>query len=153
METIQVEACGTGEPHSELLRLDADAYLAECASRTVLVALSDKWTCLLVDALSGGPLRFGELRRRIGGITQKSLTSTLRTMERDGLVVRTVYPSIPPKVEYELSELGRGVIRLMSGIKEWAEVHVDEILASRARYDERAAQDVEPVRAVPGTRR
>ncbi|MDX6744961.1 helix-turn-helix domain-containing protein [Actinocorallia sp. A-T 12471] len=153
METIQVsESCASPADRTRI-RFDADAYLAECASRTVLAALSDKWTCLLVDALSGGPVRFGELRRRIGGITQKSLTSTLRTMERDGLVSRTVYPTIPPKVEYELTELGRSVIRLMSGVKEWAEVHVDEILAARARYDELATREVEPVRAGTGIRR
>ncbi|ROO90216.1 HxlR family transcriptional regulator [Actinocorallia herbida] len=131
----------------EQVRYDANAYLAQCASRTVLIALADKWTCLLVDALKDGPVRFGELRRRIGGITQKSLTSTLRTMERDGVVLRTVYPTIPPKVEYELTPLGRSVITLMSGIKSWAEFHVDEILTARADYDLRATLEPQPVRS------
>ncbi|MDP9863776.1 MULTISPECIES: winged helix-turn-helix transcriptional regulator [Streptosporangium] len=122
-----------------------DAYLKECASRTVLAAIANKWTCLLVDALQDGPVRFGELRRRLDGITQKSLTQTLRTMERDGVVVRTVYPTIPPRVEYSLSELGQSVVALMAGIRRWSEDHVPEIMAARDRYDLRAAEDPRPV--------
>jgi DNA-binding HxlR family transcriptional regulator len=134
---------------SEQLRCDANAYLAHCGSRTVLTALADKWTCLLVDALKDGPKRFGELRRMIGGITQKSLTQTLRSMERDGMLVRTVYPTVPPKVTYELTDLGHSVTRLMAGIKLWAEEHVDEILEARARYDARVGEEVQPVAGVP----
>ncbi|GAB3676379.1 helix-turn-helix domain-containing protein [Actinocorallia lasiicapitis] len=134
------------------IRYDANAYLAQCASRTVLVAIADKWTCLLVDALGTGPIRFGELKRRIGGITQKSLTSTLRALERDGMVIRTVYPTIPPKVEYELSALGMSVRELMSELRVWSEQHVDEILLAREAYDLRAERDVEPVRTPDVTR-
>ncbi|GAA3222488.1 helix-turn-helix domain-containing protein [Actinocorallia longicatena] len=134
------------------IRFDANAYLAECASRTVLTALADKWTLLLVDALKDGPVRFGELRRRIGGITQKSLTSSLRGLERDGMVIRTIYPTIPPKVEYELSPLGRSVVALVAGIKDWAEGHVDEILLARERYDLLAEQEVRPVRSADSPR-
>jgi len=123
----------------------ADAYLSQCASRTVLVALANKWTCLLVSALGDGPVRFGGLRRQLDGITQKSLTQTLRTMERDGLVLRTVYPTIPPRVDYELTDLGRSVIALMAGIKSWSEQHVEEILAARERFDQRAAEEPQPV--------
>lgn len=126
--------------------LSADAYLSQCASRTVLNALADKWTCLLVDALQEGPVRFGVLRRKLDGITQKSLTQALRRMERDGVVIRSVYPTIPPRVDYELSDLGRSVVTLMSGIKHWSEVHVEEIVLARSHYDERAARDVQPVR-------
>jgi DNA-binding HxlR family transcriptional regulator len=126
---------------------DVDAYLRHCASRTVLAAIADKWTCLLVDALRNGPVRFGALRRKLDGITQKSLTQTLRTMERDGMVIRTVYPTIPPRVEYELSDLGRSVVTLMSGIKRWSEAHVPEILAAREAYDHRAAEEPAPIRA------
>ena len=129
----------------ELDGLSADAFLSQCASRTVLNALADKWTCLLVDALKSGPVRFGGLRRKLDGITQKSLTPSLRTMERDGIVVRTVYPTIPPRVDYELSELGQSVITLMAGIKLWSETHVTEILAARDRYDERAGDEPLPV--------
>ncbi|GIH75090.1 winged helix-turn-helix transcriptional regulator [Planobispora longispora] len=122
-----------------------DAYLRGCASRTVLEALANKWTCLLIDALRHGPLRFGVLRRKLDGITQKSLTQTLRVMERDGIVIRTVYPTIPPRVEYELSDLGRSVAGLMEGVKRWSEEHVDEILTAREAYDLRAQEEPRPV--------
>ncbi len=123
----------------------ADAYLRQCASRTVLEAIANKWTCLLVDALRDGPVRFGDLRRRLDGITQKSLTQTLRTMERDGMVIRTLYPTIPPRVEYELSVLGRSVLALMEGIKRWSEEHAVEIVVARDAYDVRIARDPEPI--------
>lgn len=125
--------------------MSADAYLRQCASRTVLTALADKWTCLLVDALQAGPVRFGGLRRKLDGITQKSLTQALRTMERNGIVIRTLYPSIPPRVDYELSPLGDSVVTLMAGIKHWSEEHVEEIVAARERYDTRAAQELQPI--------
>lgn len=126
--------------------LSADAYLSQCASRTVLTALADRWTCLLVDALKDGPVRFGVLRHRLDGITQKSLTKALRSMERNGIAVRTVYPTVPLRVEYELSDLGRSVTTLMSGIKRWSEEHVDQILAARDRYDQRAAEEPQPIK-------
>ncbi|MFF5111234.1 winged helix-turn-helix transcriptional regulator [Streptosporangium sp. NPDC000509] len=123
-----------------------NAYLKECGSRKVLEAIANKWTCLLVDALRDGPVRFGILRRRLDGITQKSLTQTLRNMERDGMVIRTIYPTIPPRVEYELSTLGHSVVALMEGIKSWSEKHVAEIMTARERYDLRAAEEPRPVR-------
>ncbi|KAA9373507.1 helix-turn-helix domain-containing protein [Microbispora amethystogenes] len=124
----------------------ADAYLRDCASRKVLDSIANKWTCLLVDALRDGPVRFGALRRRLDGITQKSLTQTLRAMERDGMVVRTMYPTIPPRVEYELSDLGHSLVVLMEGIRTWSETHVGEIEAARAAFDSRAAEEPQPVR-------
>ena len=124
-----------------------DAYLRDCASRTVIEVLATKWTCLLLGALAAGPRRFGELRRRLDGITQKSLTQTLRNLERDGLVARTVYPTIPPRVDYELTDLGRSVLVFTDGLREWAEEHVGQIREARATYDERAATPVEPVGA------
>ncbi|MEV6980097.1 helix-turn-helix domain-containing protein [Sphaerisporangium sp. NPDC051017] len=126
-----------------------NAYLRDCASRTVLEAIANKWTCLLVDALRLGPVRFGVLRRRLDGITQKSLTQALRNLERDGMVIRTVYPTIPPRVEYELSELGQSVVSLMEGIKRWAENHVPEIVAAREDFDRRAAEPPTPVTGPP----
>ncbi|MFI6509756.1 winged helix-turn-helix transcriptional regulator [Streptosporangium sp. NPDC050855] len=108
--------------------------------------IANKWTCLLVDALQDGPVRFGVLRRRLDGITQKSLTQTLRAMERDGMVIRTVYPTIPPRVEYGLSSLGHSVVRLMNGVRTWCEENVAEIVTSRTAYDLRAAEEPEPVR-------
>ncbi|MFI1069557.1 winged helix-turn-helix transcriptional regulator [Streptomyces puniciscabiei] len=123
----------------------ADAYLAACPSRQILDVLANKWTMLVMGALSGGPMRFGELRRRLDGITQKMLTQTLRTLERDGLVTRTVYPTIPPKVEYAATELGESVIALMHAIRTWSEDNINAVLDARDAYDARAAQEVRPV--------
>lgn len=125
----------------------ADAYLAACPSRQILDVLANKWTMLVMGALSGGPMRFGELRRRLDGITQKMLTQTLRTLERDGLVTRTVYPTIPPKVEYAATELGESVTALMHAIRAWSEDNINAVLDARDAYDARAAQEVQPVTA------
>src|ERR1051325_605830 len=84
----------------------ADAYLRSCPSRDVLDVIGSKWTVLIVPALIDRPLRFGELRRRLDGITQKSLTQALRQLERDGFLTRTQYPTIPPRVDYALTDLG-----------------------------------------------
>ncbi|KAA2259497.1 helix-turn-helix transcriptional regulator [Solihabitans fulvus] len=115
-----------------------DAYLAKCPSRTVLDVLANKWAVLVVPMLGGGPLRFGVLRRKLDGITQKSLTQTLRNLERDGLVTRTAFPTIPPRVEYELTSLGRSAITLLEGMRVWAEQHVPEIVNARSAYAQRA---------------
>ncbi|MEV5750000.1 helix-turn-helix domain-containing protein [Actinoallomurus sp. NPDC052308] len=125
----------------------ADAYLAACPSRQILDVLANKWTMLVMGALSGGPMRFGELRRRLDGITQKMLTQTVRTLERDGLVIRTVYPTIPPKVEYAATELGESVTALMHAIRAWSEENINAVLDARDAYDVRAAQEVQPVTA------
>lgn len=132
---------------TDLCGMTADAYLRTCASRTVIEVIANKWTCLTLGALRQGPQRFSALRRRLDGITQKSLTQCLRNLERDGLVLRTVYPTIPPRVDYELTDLGRSVLRFTEGIRQWSEEHVGQIREARAAYDARAAQDVEPVRA------
>jgi DNA-binding HxlR family transcriptional regulator len=124
----------------------ADAYLRGCASRAVLNLIANKWTCLVVGALRNGTvMRFGELRRRLDGITQKMLTQTLRDLERDGLVRRTVYPSVPPRVEYRLTDLGHSVSGLLDAVRSWSETHIDEIQAARALYDERASRELEPI--------
>jgi DNA-binding HxlR family transcriptional regulator len=125
----------------------ADAYLAACPSRQILDVLANKWTMLVMGALSGGPMRFGELRRRLDGITQKMLTQTLRTLERDGLVTRTVYPTIPPKVEYAATELGGSVTALMHAIRAWSEENINAVLHARDAYDARTTQEVRPVTA------
>lgn len=125
----------------------ADAYLATCPSRQILDVLANKWTMLVMGALGGGPMRFGELRRRLDGITQKMLTQTLRTLERDGLVTRTVYPTVPPRVEYAATPLGESVTDLLSGIRAWSEEHINQILDARDAYDVRAAQEPKPVTA------
>lgn len=123
----------------------ADAYLAACPSRQILDVLANKWTMLAMGALAEGPLRFGALRRRLDGVTQKMLTQTLRTLERDGLVTRSVYPTIPPRVEYAATELGQSVTALMSAIRAWSEENINAVLAARDTYDVRAAQEVHPV--------
>jgi DNA-binding HxlR family transcriptional regulator len=125
----------------------ADAYVRDCASRAVLDVIANKWVCLVVGALRPGTARFGELRRRLDGVTQKMLTQTLRELERNGLVDRAVYPSVPPRVEYCLTDLGQSVGALMDAIREWSESNMTEIQTARARYDERMTQELEPVRA------
>jgi DNA-binding HxlR family transcriptional regulator len=115
----------------------ADAYLRSCPSRDVLDVIGSKWTVLIVPALIDRPMRFGELRRRLDGITQKSLTQALRQLERDGFVTRTQYPTIPPRVDYALTPLGRKVAGLLGSIRDWAEENLVEVLTARAHYDAR----------------
>ncbi len=119
----------------------ADAFRRECTSRAVLDVLANKWVCLAVGALRPGTLRFSELRRRLDGITQKMLTQTLRRLERHGLVERTVHPTVPPRVEYRLTELGLGVAELMDAIRDWSEQHVHEIESATRRFDLRDAPE------------
>ncbi|MFC9994337.1 winged helix-turn-helix transcriptional regulator [Nocardia sp. NPDC127526] len=122
-------------------------YLQRCPARDVLAVLADKWVLLVMGVLraSEGPVRFNELRRRLDGITQKMLTRTLRELERDGLVRRAVYPTVPPRVEYSLTPLGTDLGRLTHAMGQWAQRNVHEITAARTRFDERAARAVEPV--------
>src|ERR1700760_733229 len=105
------------------------------AIREVLNRVGDKWSVLIVGILGGGPLRFSELRRSIEGISQRMLTLTLRGLERDGLVTRTIFPTIPPRVDYELTDLGRTLLEPVLAISQWAERHREEIQASRLRFD------------------
>jgi DNA-binding HxlR family transcriptional regulator len=101
-----------------------------------LERIADKWTLVAIDALDeGGTLRFGELRRRMGPISQKMLTKTLRQLERDGLVVRTVHPEVPPRVEYRLTPLGRGLGEAVCGVWRWAARHVADVERARRAYD------------------
>lgn len=125
----------------------ADAFLAACPSRQILDMLANKWTMLIMGALAAGPMRFGELRRRLDGITQKMLTQTLRTLERDGLVTRTVFPTIPPRVDYAATELGTSVTGLLDAICSWSEHHIDAVHTARTTYDTRAAQEIQPITA------
>ncbi|MBB5940056.1 winged helix-turn-helix transcriptional regulator [Streptomyces zagrosensis] len=123
----------------------ADAYLRNCASREVLDFLSSKWVCLTIGALRPGTMRFSELRRRLDGITQKMLTQSLRDCERNGLVLRTVYPTVPPRVEYRLTDLGQSLAGLTDAIRIWSESHMSDIQVAQGEYDERAARAPEPV--------
>ena len=97
--------------------------------------IGDKWTVLVVELLADGPVRFNELRRTIGNISQRMLTLTLRGLERDGLVTRTVYPTIPPRVEYELTKLGRTLREPLVAVADWARKHRPAILEARKVFD------------------
>ncbi|TGQ71308.1 MAG: helix-turn-helix transcriptional regulator [Mesorhizobium sp.] len=110
-----------------------DAFRRTCPSHAVLEMLASKWVYLVVCALRRGRLRNGELARRLEGITPKMLTQTLRILERDGLVHREIFPVIPPRVEYELTELGQNLAGLLSQIRSWSEEHVPDIMQARAQ--------------------
>lgn len=112
-----------------------DPYARDCPSRQALDRIGDRWTVLVIGALSSGPMRYTELARRIEGISQKMLTQTLRGLERDGLVTRTVHPVIPPRVDYELTELGRTLHRPIAALEAWAIEHMDDVVAARQEYD------------------
>jgi DNA-binding HxlR family transcriptional regulator len=134
-------------------KVDYDAFLAGCPSRQLLDRISDKWVALILAALGSNGLhhpgtgcvgkprsmRYSELSRRLAGVSQKMLTQTLRSLERDGLITRTVTPTVPVTVTYELTNLGLSLHDLMRGIKEWAETHMDEVLANREEHDSRVA--------------
>lgn len=114
-------------------REDASVFKAECYSRKVLDRIADKWTALIIRVLAEGTKRHNELRREITGISQKMLTQTLRSLENDGIVNRRVYPEVPPKVEYSLTPLGRSLIEPLEAVCKWAEKHLPELEAARAR--------------------
>ena len=107
--------------------------------RQILDRIADKWSLLAIALLEGRTLRFNELRREIDGISQRMLTVTLRQLERDGLVTRTVYPVVPPRVEYGLTPLGDSLHATVQALVTWTESHQDQVAAARAAYDARAA--------------
>lgn len=113
-----------------------DIFARDCASRVVLDRIGDRWTVLVVVALADGKLRFSQLRTRIEGITPKVMTQTLRALERDGLVTREVFAEVPPRVEYELTALGRDLLAPIGAIRDWSEQHAARITANRDAYDE-----------------
>jgi DNA-binding HxlR family transcriptional regulator len=114
-----------------------DAFLAACPSRQLLDRLSNKWVVLVLVALGDedGPLRYSELSRRLAGVSQKMLTQTLRALERDGLLTRTVVPTVPVTVTYEPTDLGRSLDATVRALKAWAQDHMGEVLTSRERFD------------------
>ena len=132
-------------------KVEYDAFVAACPSRKLLDRLSNKWVTLIMAALgsdsahqsdadcAGEPraMRYSELARVLVGVSQKMLTQTLRSLERDGLVARTVVPTVPVTVSYELTSLGLSLYETMRGLKTWAEVHMDDVLAHRESYDTR----------------
>ena len=108
-----------------------DAYMALCPTRQVMATVGGKWASLLVNALADGPRRHGELRGAVAGVSQKMLTQTLRELERDGLVRRTVTAEVPVRVDYELTPLGRTIVPVLRALKDWSEAHIEEVLAAR----------------------
>jgi DNA-binding HxlR family transcriptional regulator len=134
---------GTIAPPRSLERLRAkrsgphqgDLFDADCPTRLVLDRIGDKWTVLVVLLLSDGPMRFSELRSHLGRVAPKVLTQTLRRMERDGLITRQIFAQVPPRVDYELTDLGHSLLEPIVAVGDWAEVHVDRITAAQAAYD------------------
>jgi DNA-binding HxlR family transcriptional regulator len=112
-----------------------------CPVRTVLDRLGDKWSFLLLLKLATRPRRFGELRREVSDISQRMLTQTLRDLQRDGIISRTVFPTKPPTVEYGLTTLGQSFLEPMRSLVTWAEAHREEIKAARKTFDQEAEQD------------
>jgi len=111
---------------------------ANCRAREMLVRVADKWSMYVIYVLAdSGPLRFGELRRRVDGVSQRMLTVTLRGLERDGLVKRSMFPEVPPRVEYVLTPLGDTLRKLVRELIEWSGAHLLEVDRARARYDAR----------------
>jgi DNA-binding HxlR family transcriptional regulator len=117
-----------------------DHRSAPCqAVNSVLARVGDKWSVLVIVLLGDGPKRFNEMKRLVGGISQRMLTLTLRGLERDGLVTRTVFPTIPPRVDYELTALGRSLRQAVEPLGQWAQGHVPDIHKARDKFDRKKA--------------
>lgn len=120
-----------------------NVMIGSCPSRTSLARIANKWTAMIVIALADRRLRFGELQSEVGGISNKVLADTLRDLERDGIVTRFAYAQMPPRVEYELTELGRSLQAPLSALRVWAEAHYDEVSIARESYDARAVRSLQ----------
>jgi DNA-binding HxlR family transcriptional regulator len=118
----------------------ANVYAKGCPSRLVLARIGEKWSMLALVSLAEGPMRFGALKRKLEGVSQKMLTEKLRGMERDGLIVRRAYMEMPLRVEYELSDLGRSLVPILFSVRQWAETHVPLISAQQIEYDHNQTQ-------------
>jgi DNA-binding HxlR family transcriptional regulator len=127
----------TAAQRREQAREEYDAFLAACPSHKLLATLADKWTALVLVGLDDGPQRYSELSRRIAGVSQKMLTQTLRSLERDGLISRAVTASVPVRVDYALTDLGADLMPVLRALKHWAEVHMSQVEAAQADYDAR----------------
>ena len=125
----------TAAQRREQARMEYDAFIKGCPTNQLLDRLSDKWVSLVVAALSGGPMRYSDLSRKIAGVSPKMLTQTLRTLERDGILTRTITPSVPVRVDYALTPLGSSLAGLLTAVKTWAETHIEEVHEARERYD------------------
>ncbi|MFY0574831.1 winged helix-turn-helix transcriptional regulator [Cystobacter fuscus] len=114
-----------------------DAYSARCPARLVLDQIGDKWTVLILGVLVKQPTRFNELKRRLQGVSQKMLGQTLKKLERNGLVTRQVFATVPVSVEYAITPLGRTLAGTVDALRQWAEQHIDEVARAQERFDAR----------------
>lgn len=124
-------------------RSDHQVAVAACPTQQVLGRLGDKWVALVLKALGEGPRRHGELARTVAGARQKMLTQTLRALERDGLIARTVTPAVPVRVDYALTPLGHSLLDVVDVVTRWADQHVPGLDAARRDYDQRVAPELE----------
>lgn len=120
----------------DTIDLHGNLYASNCPTRQILDRIGDKWTALVIGLLEEDTMRFSQMKKRIGGISQKMLTQTLRNLERDGLVTRTVYPEVPPRVEYALTPLGETLVMPLTAIRHWAETHIGEVVTAQQDYDQ-----------------
>ena len=121
-----------------------NVFDSHCPTRQVLDLIADKWTVLIIRRLADGTLRFAQLRRSVDGISQKVLTNILRSLERDGIVARRIYASVPPKVEYSLTTLGRSLCDLVEGICGWAEANIEQVQTARGVYAQAPRENSTP---------
>jgi DNA-binding HxlR family transcriptional regulator len=117
------------------MQLRANVYDQGCPSRQILNRIGDTWSALIILSLADGPRRFSALAAKIGGVTPKMLTQTLRGLERDGMISRTVFAEVPPHVEYALTDLGRSLLGLVGALEAWADCHIDDVARARGEYD------------------
>jgi DNA-binding HxlR family transcriptional regulator len=120
------------------VQVENEIYDRNCPSRQVLDRIGDTWSVLVVISLAQGPQRYTELARRIDGVSPKMLTQTLRALERDGLISRTVHAVVPPRVDYALTKLGQSLLDLVGALESWAQTHMGDVLAARSDYDDQA---------------
>ena len=131
------ESVDSGQVDAACEQSDPVGESPACQAREVLQRVGDKWSVYVIDLLGQGTMRFTELHRTIDGITSRMLTVTLRGLERDGIVTRTIHPVIPPRVEYALTPMGRTLLDTIGQLVAWSRAHLPEIEAARAAYDER----------------
>ncbi|MGW4242584.1 winged helix-turn-helix transcriptional regulator [Nocardia sp. NPDC004722] len=125
----------TAGQRREQAKTDYNAFLAACPTHNMLDTIGDKWVCLILAALRDGPRRYGEIGATVASVSNKMLTQTLRTLERDGLVTRHVTAQVPVRVDYTLTPLGESLVAVVSQLQRWAEGHMDEVLAARTEFD------------------
>lgn len=123
------------QPGHDAWRGISDAFNTECPARELLEHITGRWGILILAALGAGPRRYSELHATIGGISEKMLSQTLRLLVRDGLVARTVEPSLPPRVTYDLTPLGRGLTESMQPFLDWIRAHTAQVVTAQRRYD------------------